>query len=335
MVLHSHDGYTTNLALEDFAAEDALLVHSWSGAPLDAGAWRPGAAGGAASLFLEEREMAAEHRIPGRGRAGLLGSARLPQSRRSVGRAALFRRLEPQALTRRMPVPTERFQFTGEGGHQLAAALDTAGRDRSGLRAVRALLHLRQGRAGSQAHRRRARRQGHRGAAFRLHRARLQRGRFRQFDLLVQRRRPRARRRSSARNPQGAGDPDRPQPRRRGDPGRRRPDSGSEGGRDHRGAIRSRACHRHLFKDHIDGHPHSRARSRSRSPAGRSSIKREFLDDVAEHEPDGASRQAAQGAAGDAFADRRHRRHRQRHQDLRRGQSIPRALSRWPVPIIC
>ena len=35
VVLHSHDGYTTNLALEDFAAEDALLAHSWLGAPLE------------------------------------------------------------------------------------------------------------------------------------------------------------------------------------------------------------------------------------------------------------------------------------------------------------
>ena len=34
VVLHSYDGYTTNLALADFAAEDALLAHSWSGAPL-------------------------------------------------------------------------------------------------------------------------------------------------------------------------------------------------------------------------------------------------------------------------------------------------------------
>jgi len=65
VVLHSHDGYTTNLALEDFAAEDALLAHSWSGQPLEQRAWRPGAAGGAASLFLEKRQMAAEHRIPG------------------------------------------------------------------------------------------------------------------------------------------------------------------------------------------------------------------------------------------------------------------------------
>lgn len=34
VVLHSYDGYTANLALEDFAAEDALLAHSWSGQPL-------------------------------------------------------------------------------------------------------------------------------------------------------------------------------------------------------------------------------------------------------------------------------------------------------------
>jgi DMSO/TMAO reductase YedYZ molybdopterin-dependent catalytic subunit len=36
VVLHSHDGYTTNLPLADFAAEDALLAHSWEGKPLTA-----------------------------------------------------------------------------------------------------------------------------------------------------------------------------------------------------------------------------------------------------------------------------------------------------------
>jgi DMSO/TMAO reductase YedYZ molybdopterin-dependent catalytic subunit len=36
VVLHCYDGYTTNLALDDFAAEDALLAHSWSDAPLEA-----------------------------------------------------------------------------------------------------------------------------------------------------------------------------------------------------------------------------------------------------------------------------------------------------------
>lgn len=34
VVLHSYDGYTTNLPLEDFAAEDAILAHRWNGEPL-------------------------------------------------------------------------------------------------------------------------------------------------------------------------------------------------------------------------------------------------------------------------------------------------------------
>lgn len=34
VMLHGHDGYTTNLTLDDFADEQALLAHSWQGAPL-------------------------------------------------------------------------------------------------------------------------------------------------------------------------------------------------------------------------------------------------------------------------------------------------------------
>ncbi len=34
VLLQSYDGYTTNLPLEDFAVPDAMLVHSWQGAPL-------------------------------------------------------------------------------------------------------------------------------------------------------------------------------------------------------------------------------------------------------------------------------------------------------------
>ncbi|UGV25258.1 sulfite oxidase-like oxidoreductase [Rhodopseudomonas boonkerdii] len=33
--LESYDGYTTNLSIEDFAADDALLAHSWQGTPID------------------------------------------------------------------------------------------------------------------------------------------------------------------------------------------------------------------------------------------------------------------------------------------------------------
>lgn len=36
VVLHCYDGYATNLPIADFAAEDALLAHRWSGAPLSA-----------------------------------------------------------------------------------------------------------------------------------------------------------------------------------------------------------------------------------------------------------------------------------------------------------
>jgi len=36
VVLHSHDGYTTNMALDDFASPHALLAHRWEGEPLTA-----------------------------------------------------------------------------------------------------------------------------------------------------------------------------------------------------------------------------------------------------------------------------------------------------------
>ncbi|HEX2147125.1 MAG TPA: sulfite oxidase-like oxidoreductase [Pseudorhizobium sp.] len=36
VMLRSYDGYTTNLLLADFAAEDAMLVHRWEGEPLSA-----------------------------------------------------------------------------------------------------------------------------------------------------------------------------------------------------------------------------------------------------------------------------------------------------------
>ena len=35
-MLTSYDGYTTNLLLSDFAAEDAVIVHRWQGEPLTA-----------------------------------------------------------------------------------------------------------------------------------------------------------------------------------------------------------------------------------------------------------------------------------------------------------
>ncbi len=34
VIFHSYDGYTTNVTMESFAAPDALLAHSWMGAPI-------------------------------------------------------------------------------------------------------------------------------------------------------------------------------------------------------------------------------------------------------------------------------------------------------------
>ena len=34
VVFHSHDDYTTNLPLADFAEPDVLLAYSWQGRPL-------------------------------------------------------------------------------------------------------------------------------------------------------------------------------------------------------------------------------------------------------------------------------------------------------------
>jgi len=34
VVLHGYDGYTTNVTLEAFSADDALIAHSWEGKPL-------------------------------------------------------------------------------------------------------------------------------------------------------------------------------------------------------------------------------------------------------------------------------------------------------------
>jgi DMSO/TMAO reductase YedYZ molybdopterin-dependent catalytic subunit len=34
VMLHSYDGYLTNVPFEDFAAEDSILAHSWQGKPL-------------------------------------------------------------------------------------------------------------------------------------------------------------------------------------------------------------------------------------------------------------------------------------------------------------
>ena len=68
------------------------------------------------------------------------------------------------------------------------------------------------------------------------------------------------------------------------------------------------------------GDPQRRAKSRWRSPGGRSASTANFST-TSPSRSSTMPRKAAQGAAGLPFADRRHRRHRERRADLRRGQA--------------
>ena len=75
VVLHSHDGYTSNLTLEDFATEDALLAHSWSGTPLAP------EHGGPVRLVVSQS-------ISGKARSGCRASNSLSTTRPAIGRCA-------------------------------------------------------------------------------------------------------------------------------------------------------------------------------------------------------------------------------------------------------
>ena len=229
-------------------------------------------------------------------------------------------------------MPTERFQFTGEGGHQLAAALElpdgeprayalfahcfTCGKD--ALAAKRIC-----GRAG---------RQGHRGAALRFHRARLQRRRIRQYDLLVERRRSRAAPPIICATA-GPGDPDRPQPRRRGGAGGRRAD------------LRMRAVVTIAAPSdpaHVTGIFSETHMTDPRARRGRGLARGPPVQHQARvprrrrrTQPDDGYRRAAQGPAGDALTARRHRRHRQCDEDLRGGKASQELRLAGQAPITC
>ena len=216
-------------------------------------------------------------------------------------------------------MPTERFQFTGEGGHQLAAALDmpdgpvqayalfahcfTCGKDVLAAKriatalAAKGIAVLRFDFTGLGAS------EGEfANSTFSSNVADL----VRAADHL---RETRGRARA----------PDRAQPRRRGDPRCRRTNSGCESGGHDRGALRSRPCHPSVWGSHR-GHPQAR---QGRGPARRAAVSHQARIPRRHRrtQPDVARRKAAQGAADHAFADRRHGRDRQCHQHLRRGQA--------------
>ena len=93
VVLHCHDGYTTNLALEDFAAEDALLAHSWSGAPLEEEHGGPVRLVVPHLYFWKSAKWLQSIEFLAQDETRLLGGPRLSQSRRSVEGRTLLGRL--------------------------------------------------------------------------------------------------------------------------------------------------------------------------------------------------------------------------------------------------
>ena len=123
----------------------------------------------------------------------------------------------------------------------------------------------------------------HRGAALRLHRARRERGRVRQHDVLLERRGSGRRREPPARDVPGARDPDRPQSRRRGRA--RRPRSiARRCARSRRSRAPADPAHvTGLFKEHV---PAIEEKGEVEvALAGRPfRIRKEFLDDIADAE---------------------------------------------------
>jgi hypothetical protein len=84
VIFHSYDTYKTNVPLADFAADDVMLAWSWNDAPISREHGRAAARRDPEALLLEERQVDQAHRVFRAGQAGLLGSARLSQLRRSV-----------------------------------------------------------------------------------------------------------------------------------------------------------------------------------------------------------------------------------------------------------
>jgi len=91
MVLHSYDGYTTNITLEDFGREGTLLAHHWQGEPLSREHGGPLRLIVPHLYFWKSAKWLFADRIHECGQPGI-GKSRLSQSRRSLDEAALFGR---------------------------------------------------------------------------------------------------------------------------------------------------------------------------------------------------------------------------------------------------
>ena len=98
VIFHAEGGYTSNVPLETAMRPECLLAWSYDGQPLEPEHGYPLRAIVPGHVLLEEREVAARHRVQRRGSARILGAQRLPQRRRSLEGAALLGVLTPGAV---------------------------------------------------------------------------------------------------------------------------------------------------------------------------------------------------------------------------------------------
>ena len=88
----SYDGYTTNVPLSEFTADEVLLAHSWEGAPLTRQHGGPVRVVLPRLYFWKSPKWVTPDRAAARRPARLLGSPRLPQQRRPLGGGAVWLR---------------------------------------------------------------------------------------------------------------------------------------------------------------------------------------------------------------------------------------------------
>ena len=90
VIAHSEYGFTANIPIEYCLRDDCLVALARERRGPHRGARPARAARRPAALRVEEREVAARHRVLRERQARLLGAQRLPQHRRSMERGALL-----------------------------------------------------------------------------------------------------------------------------------------------------------------------------------------------------------------------------------------------------
>ena len=88
-MFHAHDGYTTNVRLDQFDQPDVFLVHQWDGQPITRQHGGPVRVLIPRLYLWKSAKWVRRIELDRAGPPRVLGGARLPQQRRSVAGGAL------------------------------------------------------------------------------------------------------------------------------------------------------------------------------------------------------------------------------------------------------